>query len=198
MTPRTRMLEPHKQWFEGCRGIHGLKDGPFFRVSLLQRQSSPLFSPTSPPAAAQFFIQFRGCCSLFFNPQRGRWIHSTCYLLGSCVCVGVRVHFLSSLFSSIILPLSTCWYGRGFIPPGGLEILCASNYTRARVRAHTLPSRLLLTSSFGSASLVFGFHGGLGPSQQDKVLLISCVMFRVFPSLWLNLPLNSVQSEGGR
>lgn len=47
---------------------------------------------------------------------------------------------------------------------------------------------------------MFEFHGGLGSHQvhMDKGLMSSCVMFRVFPSLWLNLPLNSVQSEGGR
>lgn len=140
------MLEPHKQWFEGCGGIHGPKDRPFFRVSLLQRQNRPLFSPT-PPAAAQLFIQSRGCYSLFLI-LRGRWIHSTCYLLSSCVCaharVCVRVHFLSSLFSSIILPLSTCWYGRGFIPLEAWRYFVLQ--TVLIVCVHTLPSRLLLTS----------------------------------------------------
>lgn len=35
-------------------------------------------------------------------------------------------------------------------------------------------------------------------SQWDKVLMSSCVILRVFPSLWLNLLLNSVQNEWGR
>lgn len=127
------------------------------------------------------------------------------------------VHFLSSLFFFFIScshPLHLLWLSVVLSTPRGISCFKQSNYTHTHTPLPALSSPIISSpSSSEEMSVMFwvwlartwlqsglGSHDGLTFGVMLFCSIMSCseTLLRVFPSLWVNLQLNSGQTEEKR